>query len=632
MSTLQCTFKEAQKDIAKTDVLRKIRRHRLMQICAATALGLLASIFVARGVTFWIFVAGLSFLVLAFGLAYKNFTLSSASVLLTSMSLMLFSFSLTGAGLFDLAILGYPGLLIFSAILGGVFLFLAMLSVIILQCLTLAYMTLESVITPNIPIFSWSHLTFILVIFIVTGFSVYILVEDIKRLMRSLQTENHKVQESRSQLQHLAHHDSLTGLPNRSYGQLLFKQSLAKSQSDKVNLGILFIDLDNFKPVNDALGHEAGDTLLVLLSQNLCDLLSETQNIVRFGGDEFLIMSPYIDRSELESLALTVINECTKGFDVMQTRLVLSASIGIASSPQHGNNFEQLSRKADIAMYQAKKDGRSTYHFYDESLEQASDDKFNLLQQIRPAVQNQGFELYYQPIIDMTNAKVMSVEALLRWPQEDGSFIPPDKFIPLAETCGAITELGKWVIEKACQYCASMRASGFDDLRVSVNLSVMQFKDGQLNKIVEEALIQSGLQAEALEFELTESLLIDETEQIQKQLHLLSMKGCTIAIDDFGTGYSNLGYLREFKASRLKIDRSFVTNICTSHDNEVLVSAIIELAKNLGLEVVAEGIEDAETLAKLQSLSCKIGQGYLWSKPLAGKDLPAFLNKNLLHR
>ncbi|MEQ3660442.1 MAG: EAL domain-containing protein [Glaciecola sp.] len=631
MSEQNSTFKEAQKDFVETDVLRKIRRHRLMQICAATALGLLASLLVARGVTFWIFAAGLSFLVLAFGLAYKNFTLSSASVLLASMSLMLFSFALTGAGLFDLAILGYPGLLIFSAILGGVVLFLSMLSVIILQCLALTYMTMEAIITPNVPVLSWIHLTFILVIFIVIGFSVYILVNDIKRLMRWLQTENHKVEESRNQIQHLAHHDSLTGLPNRSYGQILFEQSLAASQSKNVNLGILFIDLDNFKPVNDALGHEAGDTLLVKLSKRLREMLANTQHLVRFGGDEFLIISPYEDKSELELLAVTVINECTKGFEVKQTRLVLSASIGIASSPEHGDDFKQLCRKADIAMYRAKKDGRSTFHFYEESLEQASDDKFSLLQQIRPAVKNQGFELYYQPIIDMTNAKVISVEALLRWPQADGSFIPPDKFIPLAETCGAINNLGKWVIEEACRYCASMRASGFTDLRVSVNLSVMQFKDGQLNRIVQEALAQSGLLGEALEFELTESLLIDETEQIQKQLHMLTMQGCTIAIDDFGTGYSNLAYLREFKASRLKIDRSFVTNICTSHDNELLVSAIIELAKNLGLEVVAEGIEDAETLAKLQSLSCKKGQGYLWSKPLPAKDLPTFLNKYLPH-
>lgn len=631
MSEQNSTFKEAQKDFVETDVLRKIRRHRLMQICAATALGLLASLLVARGVTFWIFAAGLSFLVLAFGLAYKNFTLSSASVLLASMSLMLFSFALTGAGLFDLAILGYPGLLIFSAILGGVVLFLSMLSVIILQCLALTYMTMEAIITPNVPVLSWIHLTFILVIFIVIGFSVYILVNDIKRLMRWLQTENHKVEESRNQIQHLAHHDSLTGMPNRSYGQILFEQSLAASQSKNVNLGILFIDLDNFKPVNDALGHEAGDTLLIKLSKRLREMLANTQHLVRFGGDEFLIISPYEDKSELELLAVTVINECTKGFEVKQTRLVLSASIGIASSPEHGDDFKQLCRKADIAMYRAKKDGRSTFHFYEESLEQASDDKFNLLQQIRPAVKNQGFELYYQPIIDMTNAKVISVEALLRWPQADGSFIPPDKFIPLAETCGAINNLGKWVIEEACRYCASMRASGFTDLRVSVNLSVMQFKDGQLNRIVQEALAQSGLLGEALEFELTESLLIDETEQIQKQLHMLTMQGCTIAIDDFGTGYSNLAYLREFKASRLKIDRSFVTNICTSHDNELLVSAIIELAKNLGLEVVAEGIEDAETLAKLQSLSCKKGQGYLWSKPLPAKDLPTFLNKYLPH-
>ena len=279
-------------EVAEKDVFSQIRRHRLMQICAVTALGLMATLAVARSITFIIFATGLGCLILALGLAFKHKVLSSAYILLGSMAAMLFALALTGAGLFDLAILGYPGLLIFAAILGGVGLFLSVLSFVIAQCVFVAWLTLQGVITPHIPILSWSHLLFIVVIFVVTGFSVYILVHDIKRLMLSLQRENAKVQNSRAEIQHLAHHDSLTNLPNRFYGEKLFLQSLAACEQKQQNLALLFIDLDNFKPVNDALGHAAGDQLLQQLTQGLNKTLQSNQYLIRFGGDEFLFLAP----------------------------------------------------------------------------------------------------------------------------------------------------------------------------------------------------------------------------------------------------------------------------------------------------------------------------------------------------
>ena len=601
-----------------------------MQICGVSALGLVASLSVARNITFIIIAAGLTCLIAAFVFAYKHKLLASASTLLVSLSTMLFALAATGAGLFDLAILGYPALIIFAAILGGVGLFLTLLSFVTLQCVLIVGLSLQGVITPHIPSTSWEHLIFTLVIFIVTGFSVYILVRDIKDLMISLQGENIKVAQSRTQIQHLAHHDSLTSLPNRLYGETLFNLSLSECEENGLSLAILFIDLDNFKPINDALGHAAGDQLLKLLTQQITEILLPKQYLIRFGGDEFLVIAPINPQSnELTSLANSLIGQCASVFDIFQNQVTVSASLGTASAPKDGTDFKQLCRKADIAMYKAKQDGRNTYHHYDESLDKASENKFKMLQLLRPALSEQQFELHYQPIVDLKSGNINTLEALLRWPQPDGSMIPPDLFIPLAESSGLINQLGSWVVRQAtqfcAQFCAQLRQQGHSDIRIAVNLSVMQFKDGQLQRTIESALYEAGLPPEALELELTESLLIDETEQIQKQLASLSKLGITIAIDDFGTGYSNLSYLRNFNASKLKVDRSFISPLCFSEHDESLVGAIINMAASLSLKTVAEGIEDEETLQKLASLGCDIGQGYFWSKPLPANALIEYL-------
>lgn len=614
-------------DFLEKDAFSQLQRYRLMQICLASALGLMASLLVARNITLVIFSLGLCFLIIALGLAYKQRVSASAYILLGSMTSMLFALALTGAGLFDLAILGYPALLIFAAILGGVGLFLSVLLLVMAQCFFIAWLTLQGLITPHIPSLSWSHLLFILIIFVVTGFSVYILVEDIKRLMLSLQRENAKVQNSRAEIQHLAHHDTLTNLPNRFYGEALFSQCLTACGQKQQSLALIFFDLDNFKPVNDALGHAAGDELLEKLAQRINAILKPEQHLIRFGGDEFLLLAPHNnDRAQLEELAESLIQQCAAVFNILQNQVVISASLGIACAPKDGSDFKQLCRKADIAMYQAKQDGRNTYHFYNESLDKVSDDKFKMLQLLRPALIEQQFELYYQPMVALHNCEITTVEALLRWPQPDGSMISPEQFIPLAESSGLINELGIWVLQQACIFCAQQRLQGTPYLRVAVNLSVMQFRDGHLQDTVERALHAAGLPPEALELELTESLLIDDTDQIQRQLKALSELGITIAIDDFGTGYSNLGYLRNFNATKLKIDRSFIGSLCVSEHDEPLVKAMINMATSLGLKTVAEGVEDEATLNKLIALGCDIGQGYYWSKPVPQEEVSELLN------
>lgn len=602
-----------------------------MQICGSTAVGLLVSLMVARGITFFIFAVGILCLISAFLLAYKNKTAASSLTLLCSMSAMLLTLAITGAGMFDLAILGYPGIFIFAAILGGVGLFLSVLGFVIAQCTLIVWLTMHGYISPNAPTLSWSHLIFVVVIFVIIGFSVYVLVQDIKALMASLQVENNKVQQSRSQIQHLAYHDPLTNLPNRRLGEKLFNEQLAQTIQNNHHLAILFIDLDNFKPVNDALGHAAGDLLLQQLTYRLSSGLPQEQKIVRFGGDEFLVIAPSKHDDELDNLARKLIHDCSVAFEIKKNKISVTASIGIVKAPEHGTNFKQLCRKADIAMYAAKRAGRNTFRYYDHRLDEISEARFTLLQRLRNAVENQEFTLYYQPIIDIKQHKLDCVEALLRWPQPDGSMISPEEFIPLAETGGLINDIGIWVINQACRFCARMRAEGAVDLRIAVNLSSTQFKDNEILSTIKQALTHSGLPATALEIELTESLLIEDTDNIQQQLDAISALGVTIAIDDFGTGYSNLGYLRNFNANHLKIDKSFITHLGHNTLDDALVSAMIKMANSLGLKTIAEGIEDTATLRKLIELGCDGGQGYLWSKPVSPEALTDLLSSDYLN-
>jgi diguanylate cyclase (GGDEF)-like protein len=364
------------------------------------------------------------------------------------MAAMLLLLALTGTGLFDLTILGYPGLLIFAAILGNVRLFLSVLLFVIVQCVFVTWLTLQNFSTSHIPTSSWSHLLFILVIFVVTGFSIYILEHNIEYLMRSLQRKNAKVQQSQAEIKHLAHHDPLTNLPNRLYRGKLFSQSLIACEHIQQELALLFIDLDNFKPVNNALGHAAVDLLLEQITKRLSKVLASNQHLIRFGGDEVLLLTPFNDdRGQIDKLAEILIQQCASEFEIFQNQVVISASLRTACAPKDRTDFKQFCRKADIAMYQAKQDGRNTYHYYHKSLEKMSDDKFALLQLLRPAIVEKQFKLYYQPMITLNSGKITVVEALLRWPQTDGSMISPEQFIPLAKSSGLINELGRWVIQ-----------------------------------------------------------------------------------------------------------------------------------------------------------------------------------------
>lgn len=606
--------------------LQDLRTRRLLQIITVSLFGLLIALILANGATRLWLLAGSLALCCAGAAAFYQRPLLAAYLLLWSMVLMLSGLAWVAGGLRDIAVLGYPGVLIYAALFGSSSLFVSLLLFIIGFCALMAWATMQGVLIPHIPAISWNSVVFVGVILLITGFSVYLMTKDLRQLMDSLQRENERVRKSQAEIERLAHHDRLTGLPNRILAEISYQQLIQHCRSHDLRLAVLFLDLDNFKPVNDSLGHTAGDLVLQQLAARLLAQMPQDAMLCRFGGDEFLALVPTdADDGKLSLLAKAMINQTCSPFLVMQTHIEISGSVGIAVVPRDGVEFNVLSKKADMAMYKAKSDGRNTWRFYDEEIDKANIDKFNLLQQIRQALKERQFQLYYQPKVDLASGAITGAEALVRWPQADGSVISPLEFIPLCEESGLIVELGHWVLQEACRACQRWQQQGYRGINVAVNLSSVQFRDGMLEQSIQHALKDAGLAASALELELTESLLIGEALNIQQQLDQLSSLGLTFAIDDFGTGYSNLGYLRRFNATTLKIDKSFISSLCLSKRDEPLVQAIIQLAKSLGLNTVAEGVEDAQTLLKLQQMGCDEAQGYFWSPPLPEAEFIRFL-------
>ena len=611
--------------------LNSLRIKRLLQITGLTLFGLVLAVAVASGTTKWVLMAGCFALALAALLAYQRRVVAATHILLWAMCLMLSALAFISGGIRDLALLGYPGVLVFAAMLGNSRLFFSLISFMLVFCGLLTYLATAGIVRPVIPAISPAHFVFTGAILLVTGGCVYLLYRDQQCLMQSLQSENHRVKQSQAHIEHLALHDPLTGLPNRVCCQQHFQRLYAECLSGAQRLAVVLLDLDNFKPVNDSLGHAAGDLLLQQLARRLENQLGANDILSRFGGDEFLLLIPGFDSNEaLAAKAAALLQQTTAPFFIMQNQIEISGSVGIAITPEHGSEFSEICKHADMAMFQAKADGRNVYRFYHDELNKARIDKFNLLQRMRKALKDNEFELYFQPKLQLSTRQVIGAEALLRWPQADGSMIAPDEFIPLAESSGLIVEIGEWVLQQACLACSRWQQQGYD-LTIAVNLSYVQFRDGKLEQQVQQALSAAALPAHALEMELTESLLIGEGDNIARQLAALHQLGIRFSIDDFGTGYSNLGYLRRFNASRLKIDKSFILSLCLSQRDEPLVRAIIQMSKSLGLRTVAEGIEDSATAAQLALMGCDEGQGFYWARPLPEADFLGYVSAELMN-
>ncbi|MCF6438294.1 EAL domain-containing protein [Pseudoalteromonas luteoviolacea] len=424
------------------------------------------------------------------------------------------------------------------------------------------------------------------------------------------------VKESQRKMEELAYFDTLTGLANRTFFRMQLRKSMALASRGHYAFALFYFDLDEFKRINDTLGHDAGDRLLVEVADRLKQRLRAEDTIARLGGDEFaVLLSGISTRDNAMDVAHTIQKTLGQPILLGNNEVIVSASIGITLAPFDSQEEEQLLKHADLAMYEAKAKGRNTFHFYSKELNAAANERLHIENELRQAIKSQQFSLQYQPQIDSRTGKIVGYEALIRWNHPTEGNIPPTKFIPIAEATGLIVEIGTWVLKEACRFSAVLKSKGYT-ADISINLSARQFKDSNLIETISQTLSEVGLPPSMLHLELTESMLMGDVEAAIEQLKEMKKLGVSLSIDDFGTGYSSLSYLKRFPVDVLKVDRSFVKDIPQDTNDMEITAAIIAMAQKLSMKVVAEGVETAEQVAFLQRNNCHIVQGYYYSAPL----------------
>ncbi len=430
-------------------------------------------------------------------------------------------------------------------------------------------------------------------------------------------------------LHQLAHYDSLTGLPNRSLFQEHLKNELANAQRNKTFVAVLFMDLDHFKSINDTLGHDVGDELLKAVAARLLKCIRKNDLISRQGGDEFTGVLVGINHPENAGMiAEKIIKSLSQPVQTGPHQLFITSSIGISIYPNDGETFDSLIKHADSAMYQAKDSGRNTYHFFTDELHQASKRRFELGSLMHKGLENNEFEVYYQPQVDAGDGFIIGMEALLRWHSAELGSISPAEFIPIAEESGLIVPIGEWVMREACKQCKKWRDDGYPALLVAVNLSSRQFREPNFINMLLEVICETGISPRQLELELTESIIMKEDVATIRRLREINECGVQLSIDDFGTGYSSMSYLKRFPLDKLKIDKSFIDNVTTDSEDASIVSAIINLAHSLKLIVIAEGVEEKDQRNWLQKNDCDEIQGYFYSRPLTVNQFTAYMQNN----
>ena len=452
--------------------------------------------------------------------------------------------------------------------------------------------------------------------------------DDVGFVQSIANTLNTAIERARAneRLAYMVQHDALTGLPNRLLLTDRLSVAMARAERAGKRLAVMFMDLDRFKNVNDVFGHEGGDTILQEVARRLRGSVRASDTVSRQGGDEFLIMLPEIDCDEdvarvAEKLIAAVLEPC----ELHGTEVVLGASIGIVCYPDNGREVESLLRNADVAMYAAKDQGRGRYQFYSAEMNARAHERLLLEADLRHALERGELFLAYQPQIDLASGNVVGLEALIRWRHPERGLVSPAQFIPIAEDCGLIMPIGAWAMETACRDHARWVSEGLVDGTMAVNVSALQFRQADFVDSVWRALDHSGLAPEKLEIEVTESVVMRGVEEVRQKLDAIDALGVKLAIDDFGTGYSSLSYLKQFPIYRLKVDQSFTRGLPDDRESAAIVQAIIGLARSLGLDVLAEGIETEAQAALLRTLFCDSGQGYLYARPMSADDCSSWL-------
>ncbi|MDP4527971.1 EAL domain-containing protein [Alkalimonas delamerensis] len=433
--------------------------------------------------------------------------------------------------------------------------------------------------------------------------------------------------QDQEKLNFLAHFDSLTQLPNRTLLLDRTEQAIQRAKRNHSQLAMLFIDLDRFKKINDSLGHQVGDELLVQAAQRLKSLTRSQDTLSRLSSDEFILLLPDTDQQAAGKLAGRILQTLQTPYFLTRDPLSVSASIGIAIYPADGDNFFDLNKHADIAMFQAKENGRNSYCFFTAGMQSQFNRSLQLENALRHAIERDQLQLVYQPQYCLLQQRLTGFEALLRWQHPELGFISPAEFIPIAESSGLMTKLGDWVLQHAIQQQKAWQQAGFEPLVMAINLSPVQFRQPDLLSTIVNQLQLARLPANQIELEITESAMVDDAEKAIATVNAIREAGIQVAIDDFGTGYSSLSYLKRFKLNKLKIDQSFVRDLLDDQDDRAIVTAIIRLAQSLGLKTIAEGVETSEHQGLLQQLGCEAIQGYHYGRPMPAEAATAFIQQ-----
>jgi diguanylate cyclase (GGDEF)-like protein len=439
-----------------------------------------------------------------------------------------------------------------------------------------------------------------------------------------LRRMRHAVRHAEERVGYLAYYDTVTHLPNRHAFNERFESMLIDARERREKLTLLFLDLDDFKVVNDTLGHHVGDLLLKAVAEKLSAAVRQGDAVYRVGGDEFAMVLASLDRENAEIVAEKFIHTLERPMSIEGHTLYVSASIGISMYPQDGSDAATLQRNADAAMYSAKERGKNTYQHFSEEMHEKTSLRLALEGDLRLALERNEFEVHYQPIVDLTSGKTVAVEALLRWRHQEKGLVNPNAFIPLAETTGLIVPIGEWVLRQSCLDALVLQEQGHY-IQVSVNLSGRQFREEPLIDSIERILLETGLDPTMLMLEITESVLMEHAESTVARLYRLKDMGIYLSIDDFGTGYSSMTYLKRFPVAKLKIDQSFIRDILDDSEDMAITGATVQMAHGLRLKVVAEGIETRAQAEYLREHGCDFGQGYLYSRPAPLEDLLRYL-------
>lgn len=426
-------------------------------------------------------------------------------------------------------------------------------------------------------------------------------------------------------IRELADFDPLTGLPNRRLLRDRFAQLLAAAERDEGEIALIFLDLDHFKRINDSLGHSVGDDLLCEVSGRLSAAVRRIDTLARLGGDEFIFALPGIHAAAAAEVARRLLDVCVTPFVVGGHELTITPSLGISIYPQDGKDLETLLKNADAAMYRAKEVGRNTFQFYASEMNTATLERLLMESNLRRALNQNEFVLYYQPLVNLQSGLIIGVEALIRWKHPDLGMIMPDRFIHVAEETGLINPIGDWVLCEACRQAQAWCEAGLPPMTMAVNVAPVQFRQAGFVAVVAGALATSGLEAGRLELEVTERTVMYEADINLGTLSALHRMGVELSLDDFGTGYSSLAYLKRFPVGKLKIDRSFINDLEVDSDDRAIASTIVSMGRNLRLTVLAEGVENAEQLALLRQMGCDMAQGFHFSRALPADAIAGLL-------